>query len=1044
MNRTLHLSESFVISCGTITLDIDQSKVLVIYLRKTGEYCLPKGRKDVGEQLEATAVRETYEETGYIVELLPLQLTTLATLHGNDDVRSAIPGGTTEPVAVTQRTTQGVLKIIFWYAARGDSCAIRQMYTTEQDDEDFDAVWCPMDEVVQLLTFHDDKTITARVIEAARGGGSGSKDLVDNDVEEDTWDVIRFSGRAADGSKRTIKLWSLDHILQALNDPAPHLIKVASFRNVPYCPRFHPRLGWMALVHQPRRVAGGLSILQDRDIFLLKDPSTTTKSLRYAVLGVTCDLLLTSVLLFHISSQKSDSEADDETSIQISGTLLVTGEHNDIQGPYYNRFLFEAPPTFIQSNDNTPLIPVVTNPPDLGSGEFEFTSDELTNPSPFSSNSQSYFTHIRTKGGTEWTNAFVKVSSAASIKWERKMLPVISTRISPGMLPNLLAYNADLNSLVMTRLPAKPLNDFHLEYVMMRNCEDLTFKSSRDALRWFDLADALEGLDSPIHKFYYDRLHNDVRFTKHYYPTTPGFSGDNAVQFDDFIALPWKIDGVEYPPLQESFRKTERILNPHGQKQDPAIYFINYEAAGHHSPFLDLAKPLYLDGFFPVMYHDITSTSSNPTSERAPVSWRIDDGKVCIDLDAPLSDLDKVICFMKLEYTLKPLLEYTAWNLEEQMESAGNVLSAALLCCALLTRDFSRHPDSFFLNCAVGILLYNDLKGSLKRFCGWDNWLCVVETSISDRELALFGGGGFSLTPEQFDTQLFSILFNKVDLEPDSVLLKRLDDTLLLHKKFSKDSNESSAVIVRRIGDARRTGIRVAPHTCIRESIFAEPRIDHHFQYQEVQETRRSRPYRMTLVDLGCCMGTDLRKLVVDGFPVLDIMGLDIENRFFDIGRLMYNEGDTPSIKFKQTDALDPLLCERNASLESKFDFVHSANVVHLFQTEGQLAFIRSMAFLAKPGGLMWDRQVGLANGPDGAKYKHEEGKGTRFTADEFKELILDATGWREEDIIYRSELVAYSELRMAKPDKNWVLQWSVRVPFDKTPGARRITELVE
>ena len=129
----------------------------------------------MGEQLEATAVRETYEETGYIVELLPLQLTTLATLHGNDDVRSAIPGGTTEPVAVTQRTTtQGVLKIIFWYAARGDSCAIRQMNTTEQD-EDFDAVWCPMDEVIQLLTFHDDKTTTARVIEAARGGRSGSK-----------------------------------------------------------------------------------------------------------------------------------------------------------------------------------------------------------------------------------------------------------------------------------------------------------------------------------------------------------------------------------------------------------------------------------------------------------------------------------------------------------------------------------------------------------------------------------------------------------------------------------------------------------------------------------------------------------------------------------------------------------------------------------------------------------------------------------------------------------------------------------------------------
>lgn len=81
--------------------------------------------------------------------------------------------------------------------------------------------------------------------------------------------------------------------------------------------------------------------------------------------------------------------------------------------------------------------------------------------------------------------------------------------------------------------------------------------------------------------------------------------------------------------------------------------------------------------------------------------------------------------------------------------------------------------------------------------------------------------------------------------------------------------------------------------------------------------------------------------------------------------------------------------------------------------------------------------RVGQWTTADGAKYKHDEGKGTRFTAGEFKELILDATGWRKEDIIYRSELVAYNELRIAKPGNNWVLQWSVRVPFDKTPGAR-------
>ena len=70
--------------------------MLVIYLRKTGE-------------------------EGYIIEPLPLQFTTLATLHGNGGIRSAMPIGTTEPVAVTQRTTQGVLKLKLIFGMRHEA-----------------------------------------------------------------------------------------------------------------------------------------------------------------------------------------------------------------------------------------------------------------------------------------------------------------------------------------------------------------------------------------------------------------------------------------------------------------------------------------------------------------------------------------------------------------------------------------------------------------------------------------------------------------------------------------------------------------------------------------------------------------------------------------------------------------------------------------------------------------------------------------------------------------------------------------------------------
>jgi hypothetical protein len=50
-NRSLHLSGAFCISSGTVTLDLAQSdsKVLLIWWSKTGEYMLPKGRKNINK-----------------------------------------------------------------------------------------------------------------------------------------------------------------------------------------------------------------------------------------------------------------------------------------------------------------------------------------------------------------------------------------------------------------------------------------------------------------------------------------------------------------------------------------------------------------------------------------------------------------------------------------------------------------------------------------------------------------------------------------------------------------------------------------------------------------------------------------------------------------------------------------------------------------------------------------------------------------------------------------------------------------------------------
>ena len=107
------LSSYFVLSSGTVSI-ISKSVVLVLYCRPAEEFLLPKSRTNAGKTIEAAAIREIMEESGYVCQLLEHNLPTQAP--------NLKPGRwTTEPIAVHQRVTKGIRKIIFWYLAQVDS-----------------------------------------------------------------------------------------------------------------------------------------------------------------------------------------------------------------------------------------------------------------------------------------------------------------------------------------------------------------------------------------------------------------------------------------------------------------------------------------------------------------------------------------------------------------------------------------------------------------------------------------------------------------------------------------------------------------------------------------------------------------------------------------------------------------------------------------------------------------------------------------------------------------------------------------------------------
>lgn len=129
-------------------------QICVLHHKKTIDFVLPKGRKDVNETLEHAALRETFEETGYPCEFLPC---TMFTRAPNPDLDTGlgphVETECTEPFTITFRTERdGSAKVIFWYLMRVVSNSTPMVQGTQMPNEDFEPVFVEAREAVRKLT----------------------------------------------------------------------------------------------------------------------------------------------------------------------------------------------------------------------------------------------------------------------------------------------------------------------------------------------------------------------------------------------------------------------------------------------------------------------------------------------------------------------------------------------------------------------------------------------------------------------------------------------------------------------------------------------------------------------------------------------------------------------------------------------------------------------------------------------------------------------------------------------------------------------------
>lgn len=179
-------------------------------------------------------------------------------------------------------------------------------------------------------------------------------------------------------------------------------------------------------------------------------------------------------------------------------------------------------------------------------------------------------------------------------------------------------------------------------------------------------------------------------------------------------------------------------------------------------------------------------------------------------------------------------------------------------------------------------------------------------------------------------------------------------------------------------------------YPCLGRFRFLELELSAHYLYdsyvvptlkQPVPESERPPVF----LDLGTCLGQDIRKLAFDGAPPSRLYGSDIEQAFIDTGYDLFQDED----KLPR----DHFLCPANVfdespenklrTLESKVDILNASAVFHLFDEASQIRVARCCLRLLRkdPGcrSLLLGAHVGNMTAKEttrhsgGKNFRHDE-----------------------------------------------------------------------
>uniref|UniRef100_A0A6B2LJ66 Uncharacterized protein n=1 Tax=Arcella intermedia TaxID=1963864 RepID=A0A6B2LJ66_9EUKA len=151
-------------------------------------------------------------------------------------------------------------------------------------------------------------------------------------------------------------------------------------------------------------------------------------------------------------------------------------------------------------------------------------------------------------------------------------------------------------------------------------------------------------------------------------------------------------------------------------------------------------------------------------------------------------------------------------------------------------------------------------------------------------------------------------------------------------------------------------------------------------------------------MDIGCCIGTDLRFMIYDKFVDLEggdyIVGVDVEPEFYRVGFEIFEDEDQFRDKFYPCDVLCESQVQGLKEARGPFNVVYCGSVFHLLQKEETETLARVAFELLEAGGVFFGR-TGSQEAWGGFEVEAGDVEKYLHTMESFRAL-LEASGFEK------------------------------------------------